>query len=89
MPKIVEKPENQAIAKTISLEAWEWEELDKLALKWRTSRSKALRRIWSEWDAMQAPQPPAIPVFEVSGGKDDAALWQAVKRYFGQLGEAV
>ena len=81
MPKIVSNPENQAIAKTISLEAWEWDELEKLAIKWRVSRSKAIRRIWAEWDAAQAVQ--SVPKMGViTGGKEDAELWEAIKKVF-------
>jgi len=81
MPKIVNSPDNMAIAKTVSLEAWEWEELERLAIKWRVSRSKALRRIWNEWDAGQAA-PVSAPAFVITGGKEDAVIWEQVKKVF-------
>lgn len=67
MPKIVESPECVAVAKSISLEKWEWEEIDKLAAQWRTSRGGAIRRIWMEWDSRQA-EIVSIPIVGTIGG---------------------
>lgn len=79
MPKIVQKPENQAVAKTISLEVWEWAEIEALAAKWRVSRSRAIRQIWMEWDAKQV-QAPLMGT--ITGGREDAAVWEAIKAEF-------
>lgn len=42
--------EGRAVARTISLSEQEWIFLQKLAGRWKTSRSGAFRRIWLEWE---------------------------------------
>lgn len=42
--------EGPSVARTISMTKQEWIDLQKIANRWKTSRSGALRRIWLEWE---------------------------------------